>query len=193
MSGELMSMVSFFSPDGRDGPFLRQLWRLLGCRLGEGLRRLLSPGLLLGGRDLDRLLDVGLAVEQAGAGGTDSGAVPGCTGVPGSPVCQTGTDAPLWSPLGCFCKHGLPDGSMMSQRWTSWHLLLLQPRASFQGLQSFSPLLSAQRVFDTALDRAGPSCRQFALGPLLPPSCFDYVLAQSSSIRAFPYQILLEI
>ena len=39
--------------------------------------------------------------------------------------------------------------------------------------------------------------RQFALSPLLRPvsglpSCFDYVLAQSLSRRAFPYQILLE-
>ena len=95
MSGELTSMVSLLLPGECGGLLFRELWRLLGWRPGEGLRRLLSPGLLLGGGDLDRQLDFGLAVESAGACGTDSGAVPGCMGVPGSPVCQTCTDAPL--------------------------------------------------------------------------------------------------
>ena len=58
----------------------------------------------------------------------------------------------------------------MSQRWTSGHLLLLQPRASFRGLQSFLPLLSALHFFDTALDRAGPSCSRSLVARSLPCS-----------------------
>ena len=66
MSGELTSMVSLLLPGECGGLLFRELWRLLGWRPGEGLRRL-SPGLLLGGRDLDRLLNFGLAVASAGA------------------------------------------------------------------------------------------------------------------------------